>query len=505
MKACKTVLGIVVAAALIVILGAAHSYAEAPPHPKGIILLIGDGMGVNQIRSAAIYAKEVLDKTLVMDSFVTRGAMTTSSANAEITDSAAAATALYSGYKVNNGAINILPDGRKLSSIGHAAKKAGMSVGVLSTTRLTHATPAALFSRSDHRNKENFIADQLPQFAPDVAMAGGLRHFIPRDKNGSKRKDARDIVKEMTKDGYAFVTNKAELDAVDASSTQKLLGLFALSHMAYELDRQNDHDLASQPSLADMTRVALDILGRNPKGFFVMIEGGRIDHACHAHDIKGSIYDTIAFDDAVRVALEYRQSHPQVLVLVTADHETGGLGLGTGTEYALDMAALNPIKHSTEYLQRRIKKQPDKADDILKAAGFELTVEERTLLTRNLPGAKPSSVPELSGHGHKLDKYVLSWVQFALGYIESTRAKVGWTAFVHTAQPVITFAVGPGEEEFRGALDNTDIARKMARLLGLTLEEPASETNRQSQHVLWDAAVMATLLEGHEQFTSRVP
>ncbi len=479
MKACKAVAGIIVILALIITLCAGTgSYAEIVRQPKGIILLIGDGMGINQVRSAAIYSKEVLGKTLAMDSIVTRGVTTTCSADSEVTDSAAACTALYAGHKTKNGMLNILPDATRVFGIGHAAKKAGLSVGVLSTTRLTHATPAGVYSASDHRDKENLIADQLPEFGPDVAMAGGLRHFIAQDQKGSKRNDGRHLVEEMRKKGYAYVTNSAELSAVDPTCTDKLLGLFANSHMAYELDRGNVPELGKQPSLAVMTKTALSILGRNPKGFFVMIEGGRIDHACHSHDIKASIYDTMAFDDAVRVALEYQKIHPEILVLVTADHETGGLGLGTGTEYSLDIKALKPMTNSTEYLHHNLHRQPGKLDEILKAGGFDLTDKERALLTKYPPDTKTSSVTELSGYGKKIDNYMFSWVHYALGSIESDRAKIGWTAFVHTAQPVITLAAGPGAREFSGSYDNTDIAKKMAKLLGLTLEPPASEATR---------------------------
>ncbi|MEW6347480.1 MAG: alkaline phosphatase [Thermodesulfobacteriota bacterium] len=496
MKTRTASIGIAVLIALMIGLGPNTGWcAETARQPRGIILLIGDGMGINQIRSAAVYAKEVLGKTLIVDSIVTRGITTTHSANSEVTDSAAAATAMYSGHKVVSEVINVLPDGRKVFGIGHAAKNAGLSVGVVSTTRLTHATPAALYGHASNRDQENLIADQLPAFSPEVAMGGGLRHFLPRDRQGSTRSDGRNLVDDMIAKGYRYVTNGAELASVDPAGTDKLLGLFADSHMAYELDRGNVPELGNQPSLADMTRFALATLGRNPNGFFVMIEGGRIDHACHSHDIKASIHDTIAFDDAVRVALEYQKAHSDVLVVVTADHETGGLGLGRGTEYALDMKALGPITNSTEYLSRRAKREPDKLDRIVQAGGFDLTDRERAFLSKHPAGTKASSVQELRGYGKRIDKYLFSWMHYALGAIASERAKVGWTAFVHTAQPVITFAAGPGEEEFAGSYDNTDMALRMAKLLRLALDPPAAESSRKS-NVRSSMGICGTPTEG---------
>ncbi len=440
---------------------------------KGIVLLIGDGMGVNQVRSADIYAKDILGKDIVLNTIRTRGITATNSAQSHVTDSAAAATALYSGYKTDNRRLNVLRDCRQVFTIGHAAKKAGLSVGVVSTTRLTHATPAGVFCHTSDRDDENCIAEQLVEFEPEVAMAGGRRHFIPQSEKGSKRKDQDNLIEKMKEKGYRYVTDREGLKRMDPASTKRLLGLFSRSHMAYELDRLNVPKLKAQPTLADMTEAALAILSKNPKGFFLMVEGGRIDHACHAHDIKASIYDTLAFDDAVRAALDFRKTHPDVLVLVTADHETGGLGLGRGAEYAIDLNALKPIKNSLEYINKRTQKDPAKLEEVLSAAGYKLTDAEKKLLAEHPIAVKSHDVPELKGMA-KVDEYMGTWLHYALSKIETERGKIGWTSVAHTAQPVVTYAAGPGEEEFAGFYDNTEIAKRMCKVLGVTPEQPAA-------------------------------
>jgi len=457
-------------------LPAIGSGADSAPHAKGVILFIGDGMGINQVRSAAIYSQKVLNKPLAIDSIANRGTTTTYSANSEVTDSAAAATALYSGHKVNNGAINVLPNGSPVFSIAHAAKQAGLSVGVLTTTRLTHATPAGAYGRVQHRDEENLLAEQLVEFEPEVAMGGGIRHFIPQDADGSKRKDDKNLIEVMQGKGYNYAGSSSDLKAIDPAGTSKLVGLFAMSHMAYELDRQHVPDLGKQPDLAEMTKVALSILERNPHGFFLVVEGGRIDHACHSHDIKASIYDTLAFDEAVKTGLEFQKKHPDVLVLVTADHETGGMGLGNGIDYALDITALRPIVNTIEYINKKIQKHPGDLETILKSGGYDLTEEERALFFKYPPETQPDAIPELNPYSGKIDRYLFSWIHYALGLIQTQRSRVGWTSFVHTAQPVITYAVGPGADRFSGHFDNTDIPKKMAKLMGLVLAPPAPDS-----------------------------
>ncbi|MFA6224454.1 MAG: alkaline phosphatase [Desulfomonilaceae bacterium] len=450
------------------------AYAESNglERAKGVILLIGDGMGINQVKSADMYAKRVLERDLAIDSIRTSGLTTTHAANSEVTDSAAAATALYSGYKTNTGQLNILPDGRKVSNVADAAKRAGLSVGIVSTSRLTDATPAAVYSRSPRRDQEAYIAEQLPDFSPDVILGGGWSYFAPSNQNGSKRKDQKDVIEQMEGRGYEYITNASELKAVNPKTVDKLFGLFANGNMAYAVDRENNPVFSNQPSLAEMTQTALSIVAKNPKGFFIMIEGGRIDHACHTHDIKTMISDILDFDAAVGVALNYQKIHPDALVIVTADHETGGLTQLEGTEFTIDPVPLEPIRRSLFYLENRIETDPRHQDAILKSAGLRLTEEEAELL-RNYQTKAVEDKASGSGDTAKSGKFAKYATLNALSTITSQRAKVEWTTFGHTGKPVGTKAIGPGEKQFLGTYDNTDIAKKMAELLNVSIPKPA--------------------------------
>ncbi|MFH0958585.1 MAG: alkaline phosphatase [Pseudomonadota bacterium] len=457
------------------------AYAESNnlEKAKGVILMIGDGMGINQVKSAEIYSRAILGQDLSISSIETSGLTTTHAANSKVTDSAAAATALYSGYKTDTGKLNILPDGRKVFNVATAAKNAGMSVGVVSTTRVTDATPAAIYSNSPRRDCEAYIAGQLPEFSPDVILGGGGAYFVPSSQKGSKRTDQKDIIELMKGRGYGFVENNSELKAVNPKTVDKLFGLFSTSNMAFAIDREHHDAFSAQPSLADMTKVALSIVGKNPKGFFIMIEGGRIDHACHLHDIKTMITETLDFDAAVGAALSYQKTHPDVLVIVTADHETGGLTPAVeGTEFSVEPQSLVPIKKSLDFVANKIKKDPERQDAILKSAGLDLTEDESTLFRNNQTKAveeKPSGNKNTAK-----PKFAKSATMEALSVITSARAKVNWTTFGHTEQPVMTKAVGPGAQLFSGNYDNTDIAKKIAEILNLSLPGPSLERDETS-------------------------
>lgn len=453
---------------ILLIVSTALAQDESPSKQsrRGVVLLIGDGMGVNQLAVAEIYSREVLNKKLAIRAMPRVGVTTTHSFDSEITDSSSAATALFGGQKINNGVLNILPDGNQVESLLLAMKQTGKSLGIVTTTRVTHATPAGMYAITPHRDNENEIAVQLMQNGPDVVLGGGWRHFIPSEQKSSKRKDNRDVLSELTAAGYTKVGNRKELMTFNPQKSTKLLGLFSKSHMAYELDRTNVVALSEQPSLAEMTQVALNTLAHNSHGFFLLVEGGRIDHACHSHDVKALIYDVIAFDDAVRVALEYQASHTDVAVIVTADHETGGLGLGRESEYELSIDDLSEIPNSIEHACESIIEDPSSAMTVTKNMFKDVPPKVRQMLTLHPPDSSPSDI-EMLDQLYEVEEYISCWAHYVMSMTEDELAGIGWTSYAHTAQPVLTYSIGFDADMLSGFHDNRDVSRCLRHCLGL--------------------------------------
>ncbi|MFQ6371674.1 alkaline phosphatase [Shewanella sp. YIC-542] len=334
-----------------------NSVSDPAGKAKNVILFVGDGMGISTLTAARIYQGQQQGRSgeenrLSFETFPYSGLVKTYSANQQTPDSAPTMTAMVTGVKTKDGIVSVSDQsvrGQCNSSAGHEvrtalelAEIAGMSTGIISTARLTHATPAATYAHSVERNWEadsnmsqdaldagcKDIASQLLDFpfgdGPEVAMGGGRTYFMPNTAtepeygNNGRRKDGRDLTAEWTSkysDG-AYVWNREQFMSVDTSNVKHLLGLFENSHMQYEADRADDG--AGEPSLAEMTSRALDMLKRNDKGYFLMVEGGRIDHAHHAGNAARALEDTVALSDAVRVAME--KADKDTLILVTADH-----------------------------------------------------------------------------------------------------------------------------------------------------------------------------------------
>jgi alkaline phosphatase len=285
---------------------------------RNVILCIGDGMSSGQIALAStkVGAKLHIERMPVT------GLVQTRSANSRVTDSAAAGTALATGVKTKNGMIGTAPNGQAYRSILELAKAAGMATGLVATSTITHATPASFGAHVKSRSSENAIAGQLLANRVNVLLGGGRKFFLPRSNRNSARKDNRDLIAEATHAGYVYVTSEQEL-----RSTQHpyVLGLFQLEALT---------TAPPEPSLSTLTREAIRVLeqaGRasanSKSGFFLMIEGSQIDSACHEHNARRAIRQTLLFDQAVQAAIDFALQGGHTLVIVTADHETGGLSL----------------------------------------------------------------------------------------------------------------------------------------------------------------------------------
>ncbi|MBU0639264.1 MAG: alkaline phosphatase [Planctomycetes bacterium] len=285
--------------------------AEAP---KNVILLIGDGMGFEQVRAAGMYAHGV-PGTFAFESFPYQGTVTTYSANNSVTDSAAAATALATGYKVNNGVVSMAypGDGRELPTLLEHSRDLGKLTGLVTTTYMTHATPACFGAHEPSRNNlDEIAADYLHQTRPNVLFGGGAHGLSPAAAVAA---------------GYTVVSDRSGLEALDPDTVTQVSGQFGDDHFPYEYNYwTGGHDFYdTMPHLSEMTSFALDILDADDDGFFLVVEGGRIDHAGHDNNIRRNIFETTEFARAADEAIAWAAGRDDTLILVTADHETGGL------------------------------------------------------------------------------------------------------------------------------------------------------------------------------------
>ena len=304
-------------------------------------------MGITTMTAARIY-KVGEEGDLTIDTLPESGFVTTYSNDPQVTDSAPSMAVYMTGGKANNEVISMLANtsARDASGKGYVngadstcpsgngtpadtlleiMKAKGYSTGVVTTTRITHATQAATYSHICHRDGENNIAAQLtPKGAGfnsrlsdgvDVIFGGGCRHFLPKTDTDSKRSDSCDLLAEFKAVGYTYASNFTEFDKI-GNATPKVVGLFDKDHMTYDLDR----DAAKEPSLAQMTGKSIDLLNSKKTGFFLMVEGGRIDHALHTTNAKRALEDTLAFDAAIKRALELVDLK-DTLIVVTAGHD----------------------------------------------------------------------------------------------------------------------------------------------------------------------------------------
>jgi alkaline phosphatase len=443
---------------------------------KYVFYFIGDGMGVNQVNGTEMYQAEIQNgrigvEPLLFTQFPVATVATTFSAKNSVTDSAAAGTALATGKKTYNGAISVGEDKSAIQTVAEKAKKAGKKVGVTTSVSVDHATPAAFYAHQPDRNMNYEIALDLPKANFDFYAGGGfLKPTTTYDK-----KEAPSIFPIFEEAGYTVARGYNDYKAKAAKAEKMILiqeeGANP-SCLPYAIDRK-ENDL----TLAQITESAIDFLTKgNNKGFFLMVEGGKIDWACHANDAATVFNEVKDMDNAVKVAYEFYKKHPkETLIVITADHETGGIVLGTG-KYALNLKALQYQKNSTDGLSQRIS-------ELRKSKGNKVTWEDmKTFLGEEMGFWKQFPI---SWEQEKTlrDEFEKSFVKNKVVFAESmysksepmaARAKevmdeiamIGWVSGGHSAGYVPVFAIGAGSQLFGEKIDNTEIPKRIAKAAG---------------------------------------
>ncbi len=434
---------------------------------KNIIILIPDGLSVSNVTMTRWYKN---GEEMVWDKY-TRGLVKTHNSDSPIADSAPAATAYATGFKSHTGYISVLPDvanmpGQSainpknakapLFTILEAAKLLGKSTGLIATSNLQHATPAGFSAHFPNRNDYENIGEQQVYQNIDVMLGGGYKYL-----KAENRKDKEDLIEVLKNRGYQIVTNAEELKK---SSSNKLYGFFADDALSYDIDRNPE----KEPSLSEMTEKAISILSKNPNGFFLMVEGSKIDWANHANDPIGVISDILAFEEAVKVALNFAIKSKNTVVIVVSDHSTGGFSIGnidTNSNYDKKqlMDFVLPLKLarlSGEGVEKLINPdfQPDQIKQIIaEYYGIkDLKDEELKLITDYFFAVKAD--PKKGGR-----------FNYIIGPMLSKRAFIGWTSNGHVGEDVSFAVYHPQDITPKGVIDNTDIALYMAKIFGVNL------------------------------------
>ena len=454
---------------------------EVQAVPKYVFYLIGDGLGASQRQVAEYYLQHQTgsDSKLAMNTLPVAGINTTYSLDTLVTDSAAAGTALAAGVKTNNGYIAMTPDGTETTTLIEAVQSLGYATGIVTSTRITHATPAAFATHNADRNDENGIAEDYVISNVDFIAGGGIRNFLPstyetadKDPMGStiksKREDDRDLLAEFETQGYtvfAGAKGSTDISAYTPKAGDKVFAALTYSHMPYEIDRANaDTDL---PSLSELTETAVSLLELDDEGFMLMVEGGRIDHACHPNDIAAAIYDTIEFDEVVQVALDFYNQHPDdTLIVVAGDHETGGMGLGFATDYFLNLDQIDGVKASFEDVYAYAYQPGSDRDEYftyLDTIGISnLTEEEKASIETGMDLTDQEIFDDNNG-------YQYNEAGLAVNDVISQRVGIEWTTYAHTGTQIPFGVIGAGQEAFGGYMDNTEIANAIAALLSVKI------------------------------------
>ena len=462
-------------------------YASGPRRVKNVILFIGDGMTIANRTAARVLSKGITDGEyqgkLTFDDMPNIALIGTSGSDSLITDSANSMSAYMTGHKTAVNAMGVYVSRAtdnlshpKVETIAELIKRnTKMSVGIVSDAELEDATPGAVVSHTRRRADKQYIADQLLASGAEVILGGGSAYFYPQSTKWSKRKDDKDLVSAFKSDGYRTVFTKQELlKASEDKSTKKLFGVFHPDNMDGSLDRlflkkNTVPEFPNQPDLTEMTQSAINVLSKNPSGFFLMIEAALIDKFNHPLDWERAAFDTIMLSNAVKIAKDFAKTHPDTLIIVTPDHTHSGSISGVVND-----AKPGPLREKVgtyadagypNYPKANIEGYPNQIDVSKRLAFFYGAYPDHYETMH--PKLDGTFVPAIKGEGGVFvanPKYT---------QLQEDAIHVGGNlpshqdAGVHTADDAVLSAMGPGSEKFHGFMDNTEVFKVMVQTLGL--------------------------------------
>jgi alkaline phosphatase len=425
---------------------------------KNIIFMVSDGMSTGTLNMADMYLNRKYGRysnwvNLYRTGRGSRAFMDTASASSLITDSAAASSAWGGGLRVNNGALNVGPNGEQPQPILQKFKSAGKSVGCVTTVPITHATPAGFCINIDKRGDQSKIAELYLPLKFDVMMGGGNDYF-----SSAKRKDSKDMYQQFAANGYAVVKDRDAM--LKVNNSKPVLGVFADDGLPYTLDRNQDQTLqASVPTIAEMAKSAISILNTNKNGFALQVEGGKVDWAAHGNDIGGLIYDQAAFDEAIGAVLEFAEKDGNTLVIITTDHGNANPGLFYDDAANKNFDNIQNFKHTNEWVLKQIHKDDTPArvrDMIADAQHITITVNEADDLLKYYNGIAENGL--YNAENLPLRK---------LADIQQKYTCVGWGSMEHSADYVEVAAFGAGSNLLKPFVKNTDLHELMLTATGM--------------------------------------
>ena len=437
-------------------------YSEKPIRKaKNVIFLVSDGMSSGTFNMADMLSKRQFGKQsawldLNLSSGTRRAMMETASANSLVTDSAAGGSAWGGGQRVFNGRLNQDEQGNCHKPILQKFKALGKSVGCVTTVPITHATPASFCVCNESRKNQGDIAKQYIDLKFDVMLGGGLEFF---DKN--LRKDGEDVFGSFETQGYGVARNKAELHVLK-NAEKPIIGVFHESALPYTIDHLNDDEYKKNiPTLREMSLFAIEKMNKNPKGFVMQIEAGKVDWAAHGNDIAGLLYDQIAFDETVAAVMDFARKDGNTLVIVTTDHGNANPGLMYGSKADDNFDRLQRFKHSNDWVFKQVRPgvSASQFKELMEfAQATVLTDDEAKLITNHINGVddedlkKPNKLPFMP-----------------LAEIQRNYTSVGWVSDNHTSDYVELTMFGPGSEMLKPFVKNYELHNFMLVACGASV------------------------------------